>query len=566
MDNNPPLMAAPPDIGFVVDDRHSTSAIDDRRSPTPRQPQQTIPDSASFSYPTTTATERLPTMTWSNEDDDVYLDNQRKTMTTTGYHHSTDLDRECAPTFVTPSSGRRPEPHPGPETAIVRRPPSGRFDPSNNVRAASTTLPPASSLRHNKAPQRMLQTSIDMLVATPKTHNGRRQLSSSKNSCSLIHGMQAPPVEDDSEEQYDWKDDLEHQSFSPADRMFKEEQWIVSDEQLARSILEHENNNHRSTTTFAKNTSVALINDHDDASSVTDARLATRLATMLLHHDDDNNHPPISENVPDIIVIANPDDSLVVAEQHRILEQIRRQQQTEEDEHQRVHRQQAHWAEQQPVVDAMTLVQETPEQIQRRQAAYERQFYDRNTGSLQVTVAERQRLTRKHSGAHLEPYTRQDNSYPFPPYYYDEQPTSGVFQNTPTTSQSTPSYTRSFPKRPVSAGHDDWEASQRQELLQYEQARMLQSRTDHSPYRSTTYVGSERQTSFSWQQSRLSQPMRLPSVDPSTGYSDDGDDMMRRGQEVTQHAVRTGQAHIILCNGCGYRLQAPGTNVLCAVP
>ena len=181
---------------------------------------------------------------------------------------------------------------------------------------------------------------------------------------------------------------------------------------------------------------------------------------------------------------------------------------------------------------------ETQEEEQRRREAFERQFYDRTTGAVEVTPVERERVRRlealgsqSYHGGNRNQYLRQ---------MYSQSPSH--------------SYAQPNPVRPMSTGPDDWEASQRRALMEFERARLLQSQTSYSNHSSVPAEFDPRHA-YPWQQTRIRPPQqRSPGGIDHWGQSE----LLRRGEGMTQRAVRSGQAHIVLCQGCGNRLHAPG--------
>jgi hypothetical protein len=105
----------------------------------------------------------------------------------------------------------------------------------------------------------------------------------------------------------------------------------------------------------------------------------------------------------------------------------------------------------------------------------------------------------------------------------------------------------------MSADPDDWEASQRRALMEFERSRSQSVHVHPSHYAAPE--GLEAGGLYPWQLNRTDAPLRRSPVSADAWPQNE---VLRRGQVVTQRAVRNGQSHIVLCHGCGNRLQAPG--------
>lgn len=179
---------------------------------------------------------------------------------------------------------------------------------------------------------------------------------------------------------------------------------------------------------------------------------------------------------------------------------------------------------------------ETPEQIQRRKEAYERQFYDRTTGSLEVTPAEREILRKTGS---IDPGSHHVHG-------------RSQFQG-PQTSH--PSYQRHV--RPLSphrvATSPDWDLtlSRRQAMFEREQNEFFRLQTLNA-----SELGSECLNVHALQQLR---PGQQPQRFYTRGDNREANSpLLRHGQTSTQRTVRTGPSQIVVCQGCGNRLHVPG--------
>ena len=304
------------------------------------------------------------------------------------------------------------------------------------------------------------------------------------------------------------------------------EDQLSTDEELALKLHEEWNS-----PTIAKRTQ----------SEDEDLELAAKIANILI--DEVSTQQP-SQN--DVVFTQNTSSIEV---QRLIFEQIRR------DREQRRLNKSSHSGTQSPHQDITSTretiskdvtpilaeqkqLQDSRDRSQRRKEAFERQFKDRASGRVEVTAADREHALNESLDQHAlhgdERAQLQNTTSPFRP------------------AQCTLSYSQQQHSPPTSP--TDWELSQRQALMEYEEARM--QRSSRLRVSLSAPVGSDHQNLYPWQHNRISQ--QLPRSDI---YEDDyrrREDLLRRGQSMTEMAVRTGQSHIVMCHGCGNRLQAPG--------
>ncbi|GKY97705.1 hypothetical protein MPSEU_000728700 [Mayamaea pseudoterrestris] len=328
---------------------------------------------------------------------------------------------------------------------------------------------------------------------------------------------------------------------------FNMQQQLLADEELARRLqeeleieLSHQTNNTDDVADIRVNS----------CGTETDAEIAARVATMLMRDELGGRR--------DAITSANAMNQSSVEEQRYILEEIRRKQQNQplvnEDaltspsrvhlhnqvpsncSHSALHDHSGHTSY---TAHTRILSPETLEQTQRRKEAFERQFYDRSTGSVEVTIAEREHVKRAESIGSRTYHPGVESRYAN--HFNRSQPNSAYLQTNTI--------------RPMSADPDDWEFSQRQELLELERQRMLRLQQMGRAQLSPSVMEMQERNHYLWQENHL--VSSLPLTSPSSHDLWAQSDLLRRGQVMTQRAVLSGRSHIILCQGCGNRLQAP---------